>query len=296
MPQGIESENVIIGFLFEWESGSNLASIPSGYNVVCIVFSTDNSGMPNLSSLYLADAEVAEGVRDLKREGRTVLVTLGGANTYVALSENDQTAFVNQLIDVVNTYGFDGICLDLEGAAVTAADNQEVIPEALLTVRQYFAVQGRPFYITMTPEFPLLRGEDAPYAPYLERLEGNYDLIFPQYYNQGEDGVWLGDYYLAQDDDENKALFLYTLTAAIINGEQEYYQIPAGKLAIGLPTTEDAAFNGYVQDPADVAWALDQLASDGTPIRGLMGWSINHDSFNDYQFIDTYTPIVHGVL
>ncbi len=291
---GFRSPNIIVGYLFEWQNNADLASIPNGYNVVALVFSPDNSGAPNLRPLYVSDDAVTSAVETLKSEGRSVLVTLGGANTYVALTEDDKETFQEDVMNAIDHYGFDGINIDLEGSSITAADNQTVIPEALRELKEYYRLNGKDFIITLSPEFPALRGPNALYAPYIEGLDESYDFVFPQYYNQGSDGIWYGNTYLAQDDNENKAPFLYTLTNAIINGTQDYVPIPADKLAIGLPSSPDAAFNGYVENPMDVAYALDQLALDGTPIRGLMTWSINQDADNGYQFIRDYAPIVYS--
>ncbi len=288
-----DNPNLIAGFLSEWPSGADLSTIPAGYNVIGLVFTPGSYGQPNLTPVYLTDDDVIRGIRTLKEQGRTVLLTLGGANTYIAIDAAGQTDFMNQLRDAVNRYGFDGVILDLEGESMTAADNQTVIPAALRGLKFYYQGLGQSFIIAMTPEFPTLRGPDGAYIPYVEGLEGAYDFVFPQYYNQGDDGVWLDGQYLAQNDDDNKALFLYTLTDALIHGNQEFTAIPADALAIGLPATPNAAFNGYVQDPEDVAWTLSQLAQDRHPIRGLMTWSINEDSGQGYPFATTYSSIVY---
>ncbi len=146
----------------------------------------------------------------------------------------------------------------------------------------------------MAPEFRYLRGYDAPYKPYLMDLEGYYDYIWPQYYNQGQDGIWSEELrvYLSQNDDAMKADFLYTLTNAIVTGTQDFLKIPANKLAIGLPASPEAAFNGYVKNPADVSRALDRLRTEGNPIRGLMTWSVNQDYANGYEFARRYGGMV----
>jgi len=105
-----------------------------------------------------------------------------------------------------------------------------------------------PLYITLAPEFSDLRGNDAPYKPILMNLEGYYDLVYPQYYNQGADGIWSDEFnmYLSQNDNEHKAEFLYTLTHALVTGTSNFIKIPADKFAIGLPASTSAALNGYV--------------------------------------------------
>ncbi|KPW76663.1 Glycoside hydrolase family 18 protein [Pseudomonas cannabina] len=82
---------------------------------------------------------------------------------------------------------------------------------------------------------------------------------------------------MTQNNDAHKKEFLYYLTDSLIHGTRGFTKIPANKLAIGLPTNNDAAATGYVINPDDVKYALDKLQSDGNPIRGLMTWSVNWD-------------------
>ena len=81
--------------------------------------------------------------------------------------------------------------IDLEQSAITAGDNQQVIPEALKIVRDRYKKQGKHFIISMAPEFPYLRTAGG-YVPYITALENEYDFIAPQLYNQAGDGLSVG--------------------------------------------------------------------------------------------------------
>jgi chitinase len=272
-----------------------LTEIPPEYNVICVAFmETGPNGIPTFAPKYIPEDTFIAGVAALRAQGRTVVLSLGGADGYVALRWSDKEAFQAELIRLTDYYGFNGLDLDLEGESVGAADNAGVIPAALRAVKSYYQAQGRDYVITLAPEFNLLRGDAAPYRPYLEGLNGAYDLVFPQYYNQGGDGIWSEELnvYLSQNDNTRKAQFLYALTHALVTGTQDFLRIPPEKFAIGLPASPDAAFNGYVQNPADVQWALDRLAAEGNPIRGLMTWSVNQDFRNGYEFARRYGPMV----
>ncbi|MFE8730871.1 chitinase, partial [Aeromonas hydrophila] len=79
-------------------------------------------------------------------------------------------------------------------------NNQTVIPAALRLVKDHYRTQGKNFLITMAPEFPYLTAS-GPYTPYLRALEGYYDWINPQFYNQGGDGIWIdGVGWIAQNN------------------------------------------------------------------------------------------------
>lgn len=94
-----------------------------------------------------------------------------------------------------------------------------MIPRALKTVKDYYANLGQHFIISMAPEFPHLNigGE---FVPYIEALEGYYDFIAPQYYNQNGAGVWVDEITppmtLRQNDDTRKEDFLYFLTESLV--------------------------------------------------------------------------------
>jgi chitinase len=193
-------------------------------------------------------------------------------------------------------YGFMGVDIDLEGDSIRAGDNAAVITEVLVEMRTEYALNNKPFFITLAPEFHTLRGPDALYKPILDGLGGCWDLIFPQYYNQGLDGIWSSEMgmWLASNDDARKSEFIYYLTRAIISGESDFIKIPANKLCVGLPASPISALNGYVSDPLDVIWALERLEAEGSRIRGLMTWSVNQDAANGYEFIIWYSPYVYS--
>lgn len=120
---------------------------------------------------------------------------------------------------------------------------------------------------------------------------------------KGVDGTWVDELelWIPQNDDGFKEEFLYYLTDSLINGTRGFSSIPANRLAIGLPTNNDAAATGYVIDAGDVNRALESLKSDGNPIRGLMTWSINWDDGKDkngtpynWEFVTRYGYLTEG--
>jgi chitinase len=288
-------EEILCGFVFEWAPKVKFSSIPMDYNLICVAFlEPDGTGIPVFRPID--EQEVIDGVKALKRSGRTVLVSIGGATDDVVLYQSDKSRFRGELEETIDKYGFMGVDIDLEGSSIEAADNAAVITEVVKAVRQDRVSRGEPFYITMAPEFNTLRGANAQYRPIVEGLEGCYDLIFPQYYNHGLDGIWSSELnmYLSSNDDYYKKEFLYLLTSAIVTGTSDFIRIPANKFCIGLPAAPTSAFSGYVSNPWAVQWALDRLADDGNRIRGLMTWSINQDMANGYQFRNWYSPIVYS--
>ncbi len=284
---------VLCGYWSEWEPRVALEDIPTAYTHVCVAF-LNSDDIPVFTTYYYSPEELIEGIRVLKSQGREVLISIGGASGNINLSYDDKTMFKNELFEIIETYGFTGVDIDLEGASVRAGANDTVIPVILRELKDYYRSRGSNFLVTMAPEFRYLRGHDASYLPYIQDLEGYYDIIWPQYYNQGADGIWSETLrtYLSQNDNALKADFLYTLTHAIVTGTQDFVKIPADKFAIGLPASPEAALNGYVENPEDIRKALARLEAEGNSIRGLMTWSVNHDMENGYQFEKWYSPMV----
>jgi chitinase/chitodextrinase len=308
-------EDVMVGYWHNWASKNDgykqgtavamdLDEIHEDYNVVDVSFmkADASSHIPTFKPYEGTDSEFRKQVGELNEQGRAVLLALGGADAHIELTKADEDAFVAEIINQVEKYGFDGIDIDLEQSAITAAENQTVIPSALKKVKDHFAKEGKNFLITMAPEFPYLKANGA-YAPYITGLEGYYDWINPQFYNQGGDGIsGENGQWLAQNNDEKKEDFLYYLTKALLTGTDgysSYVQIPADKFVIGLPSNNDAAATGYVKNPAAVQGALNRLKADNLGIKGLMTWSVNWDNGSDssgktyeWEFVNRYADML----
>ncbi|SDW89397.1 chitinase family 18 [Pseudomonas syringae] len=307
-----------------------LTDIPEAYNVVAVAF-MKGSGIPTFKPYNLSDEAFRAQVAALNAQGRAVLISLGGAEAEIKLKAGQEDALAYEIIRLVEVYGFDGLDIDLEQTAITSEDNETVVPAALRMVREYYETEGKRFIISMAPEFPYLRttkklpifNEIRKYLPflsefvtfieslrsggsylaYINALEDIYDFIAPQYYNQGGDGIWVDELnlWVTQNNDAHKKEFLYYLTDSLIHGTRTFTKIPADRLAIGLPTNNDAAATGYVIDEQDVKDALQQLEDAGNPIRGLMTWSVNWDAGKDkdgkeydWEFVKRYGYLTGG--
>ncbi|WP_162813963.1 immunoglobulin-like domain-containing protein [Vibrio tetraodonis] len=310
--------NVLVGYWHNWCEGDGykggnapcveLTEVDPQYNVVNVSFMKVHEGATNHiptfqldPSIGMSEAEFKDQIANLNEQGRSVLIALGGADAHIELRSGDEQALADEIIRLVDTYGFDGLDIDLEQAAITAADNATVIPAALIIVKDHYRTQGQNFMITMAPEFPYLRSGGA-YTPYLSALEGYYDFINPQFYNQGGDGVWVDEINTwVPQNYKDQDVFIYYIADSIINGTRGYTKIPHEKLVFGVPANPDAAASGFVTDPNDMYKSLDSLKDQGQPLRGIMTWSVNWDmganssgqQYNE-QFVKDYGPYVHG--
>ncbi|MDH0303304.1 MULTISPECIES: chitinase [unclassified Pseudomonas] len=313
----LDGKGILMGYWHNWPAGPadgyqrgqfanmNLEDVPRDYNVVAVAF-MKGSGIPTFKPYNLSDAEFRRQVGVLNSQGRVVLMSLGGADAHIELRPGHEMPLANEIIRLVETYGFDGLDIDLEQSAIDFAANKTVLPAALKRVKDHYAAEGKHFIISMAPEFPYLTAAGK-YVGYLEALEGYYDFIAPQFYNQGGDGVWVEEAnggkgaWIAQNNDAMKEDFLYYLTESLVSGTRGFTRIAPEKFVIGLPANVDAAATGYVIEPMAVANALKRLTAKGLSIRGLMTWSVNWDNgFNkdrvpyDQAFSRRYGPLIHG--
>lgn len=317
-PMTNPNAGVVVGYWHNWCDGSGykggnapcvtLDEVNPMYNIVNVsfmkVYDLADGRIPTFKldpTIGLSEQQFINQISELNRQGRSVLLALGGADAHVELKTGDERAFADEIIRLTEKYGFDGLDIDLEQAAVTAENNQTVIPDALKLVKDHYREQGKNFLITMAPEFPYLTS-GGKYVPYIDNLEGYYDWINPQFYNQGGDGIWVeGVGWIAQNNDELKEEFIYYIADSLSNGTRGFHKIPHDKLVFGIPSSIDAAATGYVQEPQDLYTAFDRLTEQGQPLRGVMTWSVNWDmgtnaqgqQYNE-QFIKDYGPFIHG--
>ncbi|WP_434761661.1 immunoglobulin-like domain-containing protein [Vibrio fortis] len=317
-PMTNPDSGVVVGYWHNWCDGSGyqggnapcvtLDEVNPMYNIVNVsfmkVYNVADGRIPTFKldpTIGLSEEQFIDQISDLNKQGRSVLLALGGADAHIELKTGDERAFADEIIRLTERYGFDGLDIDLEQAAVTAANNQTVIPDALKLVKEHYRAEAKNFLITMAPEFPYLT-TGGKYVPYIDNLEGYYDWINPQFYNQGGDGIWVdGVGWIAQNNDELKEEFIYYISDSLVNGTRGFHKIPHDKLVFGIPSSIDAAATGFVKDPQDLYDAFTSLTSQGQPLRGVMTWSINWDmgtnkngqQYNE-QFIKDYGPFVHG--
>lgn len=323
----------LIGYWHNWNDASApyipLDSIDTRYNVVEIAFavpvSTTNMTMQFIPDGVSQSVFIAK-VQALQLQGKKVLISVGGATASIDLTTTaNKNAFVSSMTSIINTYGFDGLDIDIEngnsilisGGTISAPGNiaQINLIDAIKQIMaNYRATHPQKLLLTMAPETAFVQGGQSGfgsiwggYLPIIHALRDSLDLLQVQLYNSGSMYGIDSKIYT-----QGSADFVLAMTEAVIQGFNTsggmFTGLPASKIAVGLPACTNAAGGGFV-DSATVKVALNYLtgkgpkpgtyvlsATGGYPtLRGLMTWSINWDAVNNcanrYQFANNYQSI-----
>lgn len=324
---------VLIGYWHNWNDSSApyiaLDQIDSRYTVVCVSFAVPTSAS-DMNMQFTPDGVTQSNfisqIQTLQNQGRKVILSIGGATTSISLNDvTNRNAFINSMTSILNTYGFDGIDIDIEhGNSIlasgtitnpTSADCINLIAAINQIKSNYFTNFNRTMMLTFAPETAYVQGGMSAYGgiwggylPLLHALRNDLNYVHVQLYNSGSVYGIDGNIYNQGSSD-----FIIALTEALIHGFTTaggaFIGLPENKVVIGLPACPAAAGGGYVT-PANVAAAVNYLRGTGPKpgtytlnqtsgypnLGGLMTWSINWDKVatcntTSYQYAQNFQTL-----
>jgi chitinase len=317
---------VIVGYWHNFDNGSTnirLKDISSKYDVIQVAFaepvggaSTGNMGFTPYNA---TTAEFKADISALKAQGKKVLISIGGANGTVDLADSTaKQKFVSTMKSIIDTYGFDGMDLDLEGSslALNGGDTNFRSPTTPKIVNLIDATQqllnayGSGFVLTMAPEtayvqggFVAYGGPWGAYLPVIYALRDRLTYLHVQHYNTGSVEGLDGKAYAQGTADFHVAMAEMLLQGFPVgrNTSNVFPALRPDQVIIGLPASPQAAGGGYTT-PANVQKALDYLIKgqsfggsyvlrqpSGYPsFKGLMTWSINWDKYFNSEFSNSH--------
>ncbi len=328
----------LIGYWHNWNDINapyiQLDSVDSRYNVIEVAFaiptSTTNMTMTFTPDVVSPSVFIAK-VQALHLQGKKVLISIGGATASIDLTTTvNKNAFVSSMTTIINTYGFDGIDLDIEngnsilisGGTISAPANTaqiNLIDAVKQIMTNFRTTHPQKMLLTITPETAYVQGGMSGfgsiwggYLPIIAALNDSLDLLQVQLYNSGT-MYGVDNKVYAQ----GTADFIVAMTEAVIRGFATtggtFAGVPANKVAVGLPACTSAAGGGFV-DSATVRAAMNYLLgkgpkpgtymliqSGGYPnLKGMMTWSINWDAVSacagKYQYANNYQGIYGNMI
>ncbi|HEX3766075.1 MAG TPA: glycosyl hydrolase family 18 protein [Kofleriaceae bacterium] len=282
------SAHFITGYWQNFNNGAlvvKLRDVPGAYNVIAVAFA-DATATPGAVAFNLDPSLGYSGVQEFKNDiatlhgqGRKVILSIGGQNGTISVASSDAaTSFRNSVVDLMNSFGFDGVDIDLENGV-----NATFMAQALHSI----AAAHPGAIITLAPQTIDMQSTGMAYFQLALNIKDVLTVVNMQYYNSGTMLGCDGQVYA-----EGTINFLTALACIQLqNG------LRPDQVGLGLPASTAAAGGGFV-DPSVVNAALDCLTT-GTNcgsfhppqrwpgLRGAMTWSINHDGTTGFHWVNT---------
>lgn len=331
----------LVGYWHNWNLNSApyiaLDQIDPRYNVIEVSFAVPQTGTS--ASMVFTPSQATQAafiaqIQTLQSQGKKVLISMGGANAHVAINNTAElNAFVSSMGQIINTYGFDGMDIDLEGSSVSVTGGSIANPTDVKVINlidgikrimaNYQQQHGKKLLLTMAPETAYVQGGMSAYTgiwgaylPIIEALKDSIDLLQVQLYNTGSVFGLDGNIY-----NQGTADFIVAMGEAVIRGFTAvgngglFSGLSAGQIAIGLPSCPSAAPAGGYTSPSDVRAAINYLRGNGAQpgsytlvqsggyptLAAMMTWSINWDAVTTcnnvaYEYADNFQQIFGNTL
>ncbi|MGC0400877.1 chitinase [Streptomyces sp. SAI-126] len=295
---GALPKHAVTGYWQNFNNGATvqkLSAVQSQYDIIAVAFAdattTPGAVTFNLDSAGLGGYTVDQFKADIRAKqaaGKKVVVSVGGQNGTVSVSDSSSAAnFANSVYALMQTYGFDGVDIDLENGL-----NATYMSQAL---RSLSAKAGPGLILTMAPQTIDMQSTSNAYFQTALNVKDILTVVNMQYYNSGSMLGCDGKVYSQGSVD-----FLTALACIQLEGG-----LSPSQVGLGLPASTSGAGSGYVS-PAVVNNALDCLTK-GTgcgsfkpsrtypDLRGAMTWSTNWDAAAGNAWSNSVGPHVHAL-
>ncbi|MFJ3717221.1 chitinase [Streptomyces sp. NPDC090057] len=295
---GALPRHAVTGYWQNFNNGAKvqkISDVPSAYDIIAVAFAdattTPGAVSFNLDSAGLGGYTVDQFKADIKAKqaaGKKVIVSIGGQNGTVSVSDSASAAnFANSVYSLMQTYGFDGVDIDLENGL-----NATYMTQAL---RSLSSKAGSSLVITMAPQTIDMQSTSNSYFRTALNIKDILTVVNMQYYNSGSMLGCDGKVYSQGSVD-----FLTALACIQLEGG-----LSPSQVGLGVPASTSGAGSGYVS-PTIVNNALDCL-SKGTgcgtfkpsrtypDLRGAMTWSTNWDASSGNAWSNAVGAHVHAM-
>ncbi|MFF4030021.1 chitinase [Streptomyces sviceus] len=295
---GAVPKHAVTGYWQNFNNGATvqkLSAVQSQYDIIAVAFAdattTPGAVTFNLDSAGLGGYTVDQFKADIKAKqaaGKKVVVSVGGQNGTVSVNDPTSAAnFANSVYALMQTYGFDGVDIDLENGL-----NATYMSQAL---RSLAGKAGGSLVLTMAPQTIDMQSTSNAYFQTALNVKDILTVVNMQYYNSGSMLGCDGKVYSQGSVD-----FLTALACIQLEGG-----LSPSQVGLGLPASTSGAGSGYVS-PSVVNNALDCLTK-GTgcgsfkpsktypDLRGAMTWSTNWDAVAGNAWSNAVGPHVHGL-
>ncbi|PZT70469.1 chitinase [Streptomyces sp. SW4] len=291
-------EHAVTGYWQNFDNGATvqkISDVPAHYDIIAVAFAdatpTPGAVTFNLDTAGLRGYTVEQFKADIRAKqaaGKKVIISVGGEKGTVTVNDAaSATAFANSVHSLMQTYGFDGVDIDLENGI-----NATYMTQAL---RALSAKAGPDMILTMAPQTIDMQSTSNGYFRTALNVKDILTVVNMQYYNSGTMLGCDGKVYAQGTVDFLTALACIQLE----NG------LDPSQVGLGLPASPRAAGGGYVA-PSVVNAALDCLtkgtgcgsfkpAKTYPSLRGAMTWSTNWDAASGNAWSNVVGPHVDAM-
>ncbi|MGH8055514.1 MAG: chitinase [Stenotrophomonas sp.] len=292
--------HALVGYLHNFDNGQGLlpvGKVDDSWDVIVLAFADDmgEGKVAFTPDRALDRTQLIADIAAKRAQGKIVVLSFGGELGTVTLNtQRDEDNFVRTTAEAINTFGLDGIDIDLEKIA-GVVHGAPVTPHLISAVKRLHGMYPN-LYVSMAPEHPYVQGGFVSmegiwgaYLPLIDGLREELDLLHVQLYNNG--GLptpYRAEKYPGGSVDMMVASATMLIEGfALAGGKGRFEGLRADQVALALPSGLRAAGNGYAT-PADINRAFDCLttatqcdevkpAQPYPDFRGVMTWSINWD-------------------
>lgn len=325
----------LIGYWQNWNDGQcpyiQLTQIDTSYNIIPVAFAVPSSGT-TYNMTFIPDGvsqlTLKKQIDTMHLRGKKILISIGGANDPVSLPDTiKRNTFIESMMTIINTYGFDGMDIDLEGSSVSVSGGTIANPVDAKIINLIYAIRkimdmyrtqfGKKMMLTMAPETAYVQGGMSAYAgvwgaylPIINALRDSIEVLHVQLYNSGSMYGIDGNIY-----EQGTVDFILSQTEAVIQGFNTnggyFTGLRDDQIAVGLPACSGAAGGGFIS-PDSVKAAIQYLRglapkpanytkiSSYPMLRGMMDWSVNWDAVttcgSQYEYANSFNNIFRPKL
>jgi chitinase len=241
---------------------SGIGTLP--YTDIIVGFLVPDAGLNLHGAGGAFNSDLQSNIQTLQNAGKNVLISVGGgggfpSSAYQSYAQN-VNGFVNQIINFVTAYGFNGVDIDYEDSCGFTGSYDGVGFLITLTSALAEALPAGQNIVTHAPQTPYWDSawNNAPYAQIWQQVGNQIAWINNQFYNNPP---W---------DATPELKVQWYQNVAAITGAQ--------KLMLGALVAEMGHDEGYIPLDQMVSNVIAPLqATFGSQFGGVMGWQFAFD-------------------